>query len=237
MSLGTICTNALNAMSGFNVPTSFFGSANPTSVTMVALANEEGCDLEKMERWQELITEYTFPTVAGTASYNLPEDFRAFAQMSQWDRSNIFRFRGPVPSFVWQWLNAGVSVASSISGDWFMIRNNKFHIYPTPTSVRTGAFDYYSKNFVLKEVDGLFSRYWTSDNDTARLDEVLMTAGLKWRFLQAKGYPFETEYKRWEAIKESLVADNGAKPVISLSSPPMWSGIGEPNIPDTGYGS
>ena len=230
MSLQTICTNALYAIGGFDVPSSFYGSSNPTSRMIVAVANEEGCDLERGDRWQELITEYTFDTVDGTSSYDLPSGFRAFAHMTQWDRTNTWRLTGPVPSMVWQWLKSGITVASSATS-WFAIRGNQFVVYPTPSDVRTIAFDYYSKLWIVKSSDSTYSSSWTSDNDEPRLDSGLITAGVKWRFLQAQGMPFETEYKRWESIKESLLSDNGARAVIDLNSPcPPFPGG---NIPET----
>lgn len=237
MTLATICTNALNAISGYDIPTSFYGSSNPTAKTIVALANEEGCDLERIERWQALITEHTFSTADGTSNYPLPDDFRAFANMSQWDRTNMWRLTGPVPPMVWQWLNSGITVFTT-SYSWFAVRGSRFYLFPTPDSVRTIAFDYFSKNWVNVAADGSTQTYWTNDNDTGRLDEKLMTAGVKWRFLQAEGMPFETEYKRWESLRDAAVADDSPHGVIRLHGPPYsLGGLGEPNIPETGVGS
>lgn len=236
MSLLTICQDALKELSGFAMPSSFYGSNNPTAVSCVALANRAGRTLEKELRWQELITEYTFTTTASTATYALPSDFRAFANMSQWDRTNQWRMHGPTPPFVWQWLSSGISVWAS-NNRWYALRGNLFSIYPTPTSTDTIAFDYYSKSWVLKQVDSSNVAAWTSDNDTARIDEDLITLALKWRFLQAKGMPFEAEYKEYESIVESMQADNGGRGMIDLGSPTPRSGVGFGNLPDTGYGA
>src|SRR5262245_36207707 len=121
MSLLTICRTALREIGGFDVPPSFFTSNKPTAVQCVALANRAGKTIEQDVRWAELVTEHTFTTTASTATYALPSDFRAFANMSQWDRTNNWRLTGPVPSMVWQWLNSGIAVASTTT-KWFMIR-------------------------------------------------------------------------------------------------------------------
>jgi hypothetical protein len=237
MSLLTISQKALRGLSGFQLPSSFYGSTNPTATLVVALADECGQDMEKRDRWQELITEYTFTTTSGTATYALPSDFRAFANMSQWDRTNLWRMRGPMPSFVYQWLKSGISVwASNVR--WFALRGNLFTIYPTPTTNGdTIAFDYYSKNWVTKQVDSSYTNAWSSDNDTSRLDEDVLTADLKWRFLQAKGMPFEPEYKRWESLVEAMQSDNGGRGVIDLGRPAPRMAVGYGNLPDTGFGS
>ncbi len=237
MSLLTIARKALRGLSGFKEPASFYASADLTATLIVALADEGGQDLEKMYRWQELVTEYTFPTVNGTATYALPSGFRAFANMSQWDRTNSWRMTGPMPSFVYQWLQSGISVWAS-NNRWFAVRGNLFTIYPTPsTDGDTIAFDYYSKNWVTKQVDSTTTNAWSADLDTARLDEDLLAADLKWRFLQAKGMPFEPEYKRYESLVEALQSDNGGRGMIDLGCPAPRMGVNYGNLPDTGFGS
>ena len=234
MSLLSICTNALRGISGFATPTTFYGSTDLTAELIVALANESGQDLEKEIRWQELITEHTFATVAGTATYALPAGFRAFANMSQWDRTNMWRLTGPIPSSIYQLLKSGISVSSTLN-KFFMVRGNLFTIYPTPTAAETIAFDYYDKRTITKQVDSSYSATWTADLDTSRLDEDLITADVKWRFLQAKGMPFETEYLRYETLKSLLADDNGGRGVIRMGGGTRgdWPG----NLPETGVGS
>jgi hypothetical protein len=237
LSLATVATKALRGLSGFKIPSSFFSSTDPTATLVVALADEAGQDLEKEWRWQELITEHTFTTTASAATYALPEGFRAFANMSQWDRANRWRMHGPMPPFVYQWLKSGISVWAS-NNRWFAVRGNLFTIFPTPTTTGdTIAFDFYSKNWVVKQVDGTFTNAWSSDNDTARLDEDLLAADLKWRFLQAKGMPFEPEYRRRESLVEALQADNGPRGVIDLGCPVPRNGLSWGVIPDSGFGS
>jgi len=236
MTLLSIATSALNEIGGFDVPTTFFGSNNLTAKQVVALCNRAGKTLEQDVRWSELVTEGTITTVSGTATYAKPADFRAFAEMSQWDRTNQWRLSGPTPSIVWQWLKSGISVAST-ANRWFMVRGAYITIYPTPTTDGdTIAYDYFSKNWVLKQVDGTTTtNEWSSDLDTALLDEDLLTLSLKWRFLQAKGMPYEPEYREYESIVTSLQDSNGGRSTISLTCPQPTSFDG--NIPDTGFGS
>lgn len=234
MSLLSIAQGALRRLSGFEVPSTYFGNNNLTAVSCVNLLQEAGNTLVRQHRWQELITEYTFTTTASTATYALPSDFKAFANMSQWDRTNQWRMTGPTPSIVWQWLKSGISVAST-NNRWFMVRGNLFTIFPTPsTTGDTIAFDYYSNAWITKQADSTNVTAWTADLDTARIDEELLTLDLKWRFLQSKGMPFEPEYKAFESVKEDLLADNGGRGMINLNTPmrPMFDG----NLPDNGFG-
>jgi hypothetical protein len=234
MSLLSIAQGALRRLSGFEVPSTYYGNNNLTAVSCVNLLQEAGNTLVRQHRWQELITEHTFTTTASTATYALPSDFKAFANMSQWDRTNQWRLTGPTPSIVWQWLKSGISVAST-NNRWFMVRGNLFTIFPTPsTTGDTIAFDYYSNAWITKQADSTNVTAWTADLDTARIDEELLTLDLKWRFLQAKGMPYEPEYKAFESVKEDLLADNGGRGMINLNTPmrPMFDG----NLPDNGFG-
>lgn len=233
MTLATICTNALKEISGFEIPSSFFGNANLTARTCVACVTREGKTLERENRWVELIQTHTFDTVADQANYDLPTDFRAFANMSQWDRTNSRRLVGPASPLLWQWLKGDVTAGATIDR-WFRQQGTQIYIHPTPAAAGdTIAFDYYSKNWITLDSDSSTTTDWASDNDTSLLDEELLTMGLKWRFLQAKGMPFEPEYKEYESIKEALLSDNGGKGAIYLG-PPRFKMT---NLPDQGYGS
>jgi hypothetical protein len=58
--------------------------------------------------------------------------------------------------------------------------------------------------------------------------------GVKWRFLQAKGMPYEPEYREYESVKESLKEDNGGRGSINLG---RGAGLNyDGNIPDQGVG-
>lgn len=232
MALIDVCTNALRAIGGVEVPSSFVGNGNLTARQCVALVMEAGNSLERVNRWSNLITSYTFDTVADQASYDLPSDFRAFTNMSQWDRTNNRPMMGPTPGFIWQFLKSGIAQGATIDR-WFRLQGGKFYIHPTPAADGdTIAFDYYSKNWIIKQLDSTNVRTFFSDNDEFRLDEDLLTIDLKWRFLQAKGFPYEAEYKIFEATRDECLADDGGKGRINLGQRyVMWNGI-----PDTGFG-
>lgn len=232
MSLLSICQDALKEIGGVEVPSSFYGNNNLTARQCLSLVKAGGNSLEISHRWTALISTYTFATVSGTASYALPSDFRAFAHMSQWDRTNSLPVFGPTSAQTWQFLKSGISEGATINR-WFRIQGGYFYIHPTPTSADTVAFDYYSKNWITKQSDSSSVRDFYSDSDTTRLDEDLLRLDLKWRFLQAKGWPFEAEYKEFDAVLEDLKADDGGKGPICLGR----SSFKYTNIPDTGFGS
>ena len=233
MSLLTICTNALQEIGGFAIPSSFYGSTDSTAKQCVALVTREGNSLVRECRWSALITSATIATVSGTANYDLPAGFQAFANMSQFDRTNYLGLIGPTDPYVWNFLKSGISATLTINR-WFRVQNGDIYIHPTPSVTGdTIAYDYYSKYWIVKQVDSSNVAAFTSDNDTSRLDEELLTMGLKWRFLQAQGMPYEPEYKEYEAIKTELQSDDGGRGVITLGK----QFLNSTQIPDTGFGA
>ena len=232
MSLKDICTDALNEIGGVEVPSSFVGNGGLTARQCVALVIRGGKALEMHNRFSALIGTYTFTTVSGQAAYALPDDFRAFANMSQWDRSYNRPLMGPTPAFIWQFLKSGIAAGATIDR-WFRIQGNQFYLHPTPTADgQVIAFDYYSNRWIVKQSDGLPADRFLSDNDTTRISEALLTLDLKWRYLQAKGFPFEAEYREWEATLDAVKDDDGGKGRINLDSRRVhWNGI-----PDHGFG-
>lgn len=230
MTLRTIADNALNQISGFAVPNSYIGSVDPTAKLCVALANQIGQFLERTYRWTALVKEGSITTVADQADYDKPSDFRAFANMSQWDRTNFLPLNGPASPAEWQWLK-GSQVTAGIER-WFRVKGTKIHIHPTPTASGESLFyDYYSKNWAtdISTAKSVFE----ADTDDVLLDEALFELELRWRFLAAKGFPFEAEYKEAEALRDALTADDGGSRVIKMGGTQMMLD----NIPEQGFGA
>lgn len=174
--LGEIARAALQEIGGFEVPATFGGNLNLTAVRCVALLNREGKTLEMENRWTELISTYTFTTVNGTANYDLPSDFRAFANTSQWDRTNSRPLVGPAVPFVWQWLKGDVTAGNTIDR-WFRIQAGDLYIHPTPdVDGDTIAFDYYSKSWVTDIRAGAEKVFGFRDDMAVALARRLFTA-------------------------------------------------------------
>ena len=101
-----------------------------------------------------------------------------------------------------------------------MVRGTTISIYPTPgADGETIAYDYYSKDWISLSDGSGNAEVFANDNDTARIDEELLTLGLKWRFLQSKGFPFEAEYREYEDYIESALEDNGGGRGVEYGNP------------------
>jgi hypothetical protein len=75
---------------------------------------------------------------------------------------------------------------------------NRLLITPVPAAGADLMFEYHSRCW-LTSVDGVTYRTaWASDDDVALLDEDLMTAGLVWRWKQAKGLEYAEDFAKYE---------------------------------------
>jgi hypothetical protein len=182
---------------------------------MFSLANAELEELSKRFNWPILTREYSFPTVAGTAQYNLPADYRKFLQETVFDSTRYYQLRGSLSPGEWQRtkaLNLG-----SLSTQRVRIYGNplKLNIIPTPTSVNTVVFEYMTKNFAVNAGAVETLRY-AADNDTSLIDEALIRMGLKWRIKHAKGLEFSADLAEYESVVAREFAAALAQPSLGV---------------------
>lgn len=227
MSLATICQTALQENGDFDVPSSFIGNSNPTAVQLLALARRSLKVIGLDYRWQALIATHTFSTADGTETYALPTDFHAFAALTFWDRSNYLRMQGPVTNQLWEAIKSGQQVSAGIS-KFFRIAGNLFYIYPVPGAIETIAYQYYSNYLVTGN-----KTTFTDDGDTALVDEDLLTLGVRWRFLAAKGAPYAAVLAEYQDRLDALQARDGGRNMIDYLGPRFEMD----NIPETGVGA
>lgn len=178
------------------VPSSVVGSSDQTVLQMFRLANRVGQDLVRAYPWRRLVTEYTFPTVSGTAAYDLPADFDRMVPDTHYDRTNDWQNRGPTSSQEWQWLNTGLSTVTQLRWRLYL---NQIKFYSTPTAAYTMAYEYVSKNWVIATGGTTPTKSaFSVDSDTCVFADDLMTLGLKFQWYRAKGLDYEearTEYR------------------------------------------
>lgn len=233
MSLLTLCQDALRALGEYEVPSAIITATNnDTAVKLLAIAKHSLAFNANIYAWQRLTAEYTFPTVASDGEYDLPSDFDWIVNDSVWDRTNRRKFGGPIAPQDWQALQA--SQVTSQFDPLFRIRGNSFLVYPTPSTVRTIAYEY-QKNTHCQSSDGATAKVtFTADADVPRVPEFLLQLDIAWRWRKAAALPYDTELDEYVNYLQRITARDGGKAKISMSRSSLRSHIlGEPNIPET----
>jgi len=87
------------------------------------------------------------------------------------------------------------------------------------------AFFFKSKNW-CQSSSSVGQQKWAADTDTGLLDEDLMSLGIEWRYLKAKGFDYSEEFVTYErSVQEEMSHDRG-HPIINLET----SRIGGPGV-------
>lgn len=240
MTLLSICQDVADDI-GVAKPSTIIGNTDETAVRLLSQAKAALLSLGRAYNWLELVTEYTFSTVASQEDYDLPSDFLHLENQTLWDRSNFERMRGPLSPQQWQEYKSSVLASTVTTWKKFRIRNvsgsTKFSIHPTPDAVESLVFEYISKNF-CETSGGTGRATWTNDTDVGVVDEYLLTLGAKWRMMRRLGMSYDEERLEYDEELQKAIARNGGSSVLSLDEGPYYHLL-DPirNIPDTGYGS
>lgn len=212
------------------VPNVVFGSTAGDAVLWRNLMQREGRELSERHDWQELIVQHTWTTTATVAQASaLPSDYSRLPPDPEiWDRTGNARLVGPVSSRDWQILNSS-GVAGSIAG-WWRIIGGVLNVYPAPTAGSTYALEYITNNFCASS-GGTGQPAWVADSDTAIGKERLITLGITWRWLRAKGMSYSEEMATYEREVERTAARDRGSNIMVVGGPsdddlsaPTWSG-------------
>lgn len=232
MTLLTICQNAVEEVTAFEKPTMIVGSNNATARVLLAAAKREGYILAQRGVWQQLIREATITTANGTASYALPSDFGRVIPLTEWDQTNYWKLFGPSTMITWQTLKSGI-ITEGVRR-WLKIFNDLVYIHPTPTSADTLSY-WYITNQWCESSSGTGQTTWAADTDVARLDEEILTMGVKYRFLKNNGLPYEEEYNEYQREADKALVRFGAERLHLDRSVPQTSASGIVNIQEGSF--
>ena len=218
-------------------PSAVAGSSDRQVAQLMALVNEEGASLARRYAWQALVEEQTFATVAApTQTAALPVDFDRFVPNSVFNRSTRRPMTGPITPRQWQCIQVQPAYASAYLA--FRERSGQFLVSPTPAAGEVIAYEYLSKNWCLsgpsQTPPAVPQSGFIHDDDTALIDESLISLGVRWRFLRAKGLDYSEEMATYERELEQAVARDGGSTALSIA--PRPAGLGRANIPDGSFG-
>ena len=178
----------------------------------------------------------------GQIAYAFPADYDHATNATFWDRQNRWQMLGPLTAQEWQVLKSGIAPTGPRRR--FRVQGNQFLLDPPPTSNGVLVYEYTSSGFcaptgtAISPQAAAFQSSWLKDSDIGVLSEDLMTLGIKWRWLRAKGFAYDEEFRTYTDTRERMASRDGggARALIlnrQTASSPL---ISSAQIPDTGYG-
>lgn len=201
-------------------PTSVVSSQDQQVRQLYALANEEGDELARDNDWQALRIEQTFTTTAAAEQVAaIPADLDRFVNNSFFNRTQMRPLIGPITPQQWQAILAQPQLNRVFLA--FIEREGQFLVTPTPTAGETVAYEYFTRNWAKSAALVPQSEY-LADEDLTYLDERLISLGVRWRFLQAKGLDYAEAMRTYEREKQKVKARDGANGILSASGGNDW---------------
>lgn len=200
MNILTIVQTALDEM-GLPYPASIVSATDPTQRQCKALIYAACRAFRSKRTLPQLKKKYSFATVAARSKYLLPADYYAALPDTQWNETTDRRLIGPVTDADM----TGKKIASeNVTSDYaYRIYGpdlnpasalGQFEIDPVPSGVETLSFEYITKYlFVDVATYAVFSEAITLDTDLSLIDEELLIADFKWRYLRAKKKDYAQE--------------------------------------------
>lgn len=242
MSLLTIVQAAFDEI-GFPRPSSVVSNTDQLARQALALLNRQGKELSKERDWKILVREHSFTTSNGTADYALPSDFDHFIDETAWNRSDTEALQGPLSPQHWQEIKSSGLGSGAYGQRWRIKRStsgsiaNRFFLDPTPTATETLVFEYVSTSWCTDSLGTTGQSAMAADTDLPLLPEHLLTMGLIWRLLKAKGLEYGDALAEYNASLRREMARDGGMPRLSLVGNRRGvSLLSARNVPDTGYG-
>jgi len=213
----TILTTIQNFSRRTNVavPATVNGSTDPQVLQMLSILEEEGNDLSGRGDWQELTYEALHTTVATESQGNIntiaTNGFRYIKNNTIWNRDTT------IPIYVvngteWQALKAIPATGPNYQ---VRIRGDELISNPIPVVGDTWAFEYVSWNWLKN--GSTFKQYSTDDADVIILPEVIILAGLRWRWKKEKGFDYAEDYETYEKLISDALARSGIRRTIYMN--------------------
>jgi len=172
--------------------------------------------------------------VLAQTAYDLPFDFEAITDRTQWDKTKHWEALGPEDAQQWQWLKSGyISTGPRIR---WRILDNQFQVWPPMNTQEYIGWEYKSNGYV-RGADGSVKTSFTADTDTTILNNRVLVLFTKMKYWGIKGFDTTVVSQDYQRVLSIAKANDKGAANLSFAPYPSKVLIGWANIPDTGYGS
>lgn len=223
MTLLEICIEALEEV-GVDPP-STITSGGDLGRQLFRIANTTGRDIAGRHKWQELQTEGSFTSVATEEQITIETEFPGLREIlpnTMWNETQREPLIGPLTPAAWRKVQADDFTPSF---PVFFIRGGKLYFPGEPTAGETIKFEYLDKRWVMSNDGMTYYERFQIDTDKPRIDDHAMVLGVRWRFLQAKGFEYGEHFRAYEDWISLRKGEN--KPFETLNMSPRatrWRG-------------
>lgn len=215
------------------IPTALFSATDARTIELRSLLNEEIGELARWPDayWRKALRQHTFISEDSDVQTltPLPDDFEYIVPNTMWDRTMTRPCLGPIDPATWQAWKARPILTSVLWG--WRLRGNEFLTAPNPPAGDTVAYEYISNLVVYADGDDTpTQQYFTADTDTSIFNELMVSRGVRWRFLSQKKLSYDQEYATWIGLVQREVSRSKGMPILNASGP-TWPALAGPYVP------
>ena len=217
------------------------GSEDPAIQQMVAAVNMAAQDMFNLYDWQQLVKKFEIAIEADEPgqrekAFDLPQDFWAFIDQTQWNKDTRLPAIGPISPQMWMQIN--VRMPMVVLTFLWQIRDDKLWIQSPPEKAQTLTFMYISRGW-CKDVENPneLKNIANKNSDIILFDPYLTTLLTRVKWLDMKGFDSSKVMQDFRMNYEIRKGKREGAPVLSTTT-----GGGLPllnmltNVPDQGYG-
>lgn len=215
MTVFSACQDASRLM-GLTAPTQIYGSTSRYEVELQAIANEAAKAIAKAHDWRKFTTLKTNTGDGTTTAFDLPSDYdRMPVKAGVYLNSSKTPMLGIID--LDQWLRNRLESFTPVTGEWIML-GGQMQIYPAMGSTDSAKY-YYQSNKIVSADGGVTKAAFTSDTDSFRLDERMLTLEIIWRWRALKGLEYAEDMQSAEIAKSQEIARDKGSRILKIGKP------------------
>lgn len=203
-----------------SIPTNVIGSTDTTVLQLYGILNEILSEVVTESKFnvitQEAVFTFTAAEDQGRIQLIAPNGYQWIYNATMFDRTLRRPLYGPISEEDWQKLKALPNPGPFYK---YRLRGDHLLINPVPTApFSTIAFEYASSWAVYNSA-GVLKAAITEDTDTFVFPENILARGLKYRWKQIKGLPYQADEVKYYDLLNNYIVRNKTAPRIDLAHP------------------
>ncbi len=218
---------------GLTAPDNIPESQDPTAVLLWSLATRAGQRLITAFDWQFLEREQTIVTVAGTTTYDLPDDFDHFIEDSEWNRTTRLPMVGSLRTDEWAMLKAR-NYAGTTFTMMYRISDDQVEFYAVEDAQQL-VLPYTGRGWV-KQADTTLADNLINVDDVVKYDSQLFQAAVRLEWDIEKRFDTASSVQAYNQMLTAAMGKDAPARTISLAQGRGYPFLSSLNIPDSGYG-
>lgn len=195
-------------------PTTFFSSTKPFEMEITDLANEVATDIMMAHDWRLLTTLNIITGNGVDIGFPLPGDYDRLPIKASLFRPEWSTWRYTPADDLDQWKDLLNGTAAIDPGFWIMLQG-QIQFWPILPVGEIAQHYYISKN-VVAEQNGTFKAQFTTDTDSLRIDEDLLTLGLIWRWREQKRLDFSGDKENFDLKLDEVTAREKGRRIFAV---------------------